>query len=118
MASATGLFSFFRMLFISMGVSLSTTFWSRRENFYQNRYVGYVTPANQAYQPYKEQLHLLGIEGRPADAALYEMVQNQAYTMSFLDLCYGAAWGFVALFLLIFLFRSEKAAQKRTKRVS
>jgi len=113
MPSAAGVFSFIRMIGISTGTSLSTTYYVLRENFFQSRYTEFVIPSNTQFAPYYELLKTeLGLTGNHANAFVYKMVQNQAYTETFLELCYLSGWGFVILFFLIFLFRSPKEARK------
>lgn len=114
MPSAAGVFSFTRMLFISMGVSLSTTYYTLRENFFQSRYAEMVIPSNNQFAPYYELLKTrLGLEGDHANAFVYKMIQNQAYSQTFFELCYLSAWGLVFMLVLVFFFRSPKAAKAR-----
>jgi len=114
MPSAAGVFSFTRMMFISTGVSLSSTYFVLRENFFQSRYAEMVIPSNPQFAPYFEALKTqLGLTGDRANAFVYKMVQNQAYTETFLELCYLSAWGCVLLFIMIFFFRSPKKAKER-----
>ncbi len=112
MPSAAGMFSFIRMLFISSGVSLVTAYYSLRENFFQSRYAELVIPSNPQFASYYAALKSqLGLTGDRANAFVYQMVQNQAYTETFLEICYLTGWGFLFLLLLIFCFRSPKAAK-------
>ena len=114
MASAAGIFSFIRMMFISSGISLSTSYYSLRENFFQSRYVEYVIPSNPQFAPYYEILRTrLGLTGDHANAFVYQMVQNQAFTQTFYELCYISGLLLVAISLLVFVFRSPKAAKAR-----
>lgn len=114
MPSAAGVFSFTRMMFISTGVSLSSAYFIMRENFFQSRYAEFVIPSNPQFAPYFEALKTqLGLTGDRANAFVYKMVQNQAYTETFLELCYLSAWGFVILFLMVFLFHSPEEAKQR-----
>lgn len=114
MPSAAGVFSFTRMMFLSAGVSLSSTYFILRENFFQSRYAELVIPSNPQFAIYMQALKTeLGLVGNHANAFLYKMVQNQAYTETFLELAYLFGWGFVLLFLLTFFFRSQKEAKIR-----
>ncbi len=114
MPSAAGVFSFTRMLFVSTGVSISSTYFVLRENFFQSRYAEMVIPSNPQFAPYFQALKTqMGLTGDSANAFVYKMLQNQAYTETFLELCYLSAWGFVILFFMIFLFRSPKEVRER-----
>jgi len=109
MPSAAGLFSFIRILFISIGVTFSMTLWIRGQAFFQSRIVENVIPANPAYGEYLADLQsTIGIQGRTADAFLNEMVINQSYTLSLLDIFYLSAWSFIALLFLLFTFKTKK----------
>ncbi|MCH9628019.1 MAG: Multidrug export protein EmrB [Chlamydiales bacterium] len=109
MASAAGVFSFARMMAISSGVSLATSYFSMRENFFQSRYAEMVIPSNPQFAPYFAALKTqLGLEGSHAHAFVYKMAQNQAYTETFLELCYLAGWGCAILLCLLVFFRSPK----------
>ncbi len=108
--SATALFSFTRILFLSVTTSLSITYYARRENFFQERYVESIIPARSQYQLYYDHLKdHLGLMGQKADAFVYQMIKNQAYTETFLELCYIAGCCFVVLFFMIFLFKKTKS---------
>ena len=111
-ASAAGLFSFTRMLFISAGVSISVTFWERWTNFFQSRYVEFITPCNPFYAERIKVLESLGIKGDHALQALYQMVQDEASTTSLLELCYGSAWVFIFMLLLLFSFVQKNKRKK------
>lgn len=106
--SAAGVFSFMRMLFIGIGVSIAVTYWDRRSQFYQSRFAELVIPSNPHYDSYLEKLVSLGVGKDQAQAVVYEEVLNQAYTMSLLDLFYLGAWIFGAMFLVIFFFKQKK----------
>ncbi|MCB1181030.1 MAG: DHA2 family efflux MFS transporter permease subunit [Chlamydiia bacterium] len=108
---AATLFSFVRILFLSFGISLSVTFWERRESFYQSRFVEYMIPSNPAFVPYFERLRVLGLEGKTAAAFADQMVNIQAFTMSLLDLSLLASYICIGMMVLLFFFRSPKKAQ-------
>lgn len=108
LASGAGIFSFARMFFIGVGVSLAITFWDRRAQFYQSRFGEWVIPAYPAYGEYYEDLATQNIVGDQANAYVYKEVINQAYTMSLLDLFYFGAWIFVFVLLVSFTLRYKK----------
>ena len=97
---------------------MSVSYWMRRENFFQSRFTSYVIPSNPQFAPYFATLEKLGIEGRKADAVVYEMVQNQAFTVTFLEMCYISALLFIALLLLLLCFRSRKAALAHAEKLA
>ncbi len=111
--SASGLFAFARILFLSAGVSTAVTMWTRRQSFYQSRYVEYVIPANPAFPRAIERLNELGFEGRMAEAMLLRQVEIESYTQSILDLSFLGAWITVGLLLLVFFFRTKKPVEEK-----
>lgn len=119
MPSAAGIFSFTRMMSVSAGVSISSAYFMERENFFQSRYVEYVIPSNPQFQVYYEALKTqLGLTGLHADAFTYKMVMNQAFTETFLEMCYLGGWVFVFLFVALFFFRSPQEARQRAKKAT
>ncbi|MFZ0566195.1 MAG: DHA2 family efflux MFS transporter permease subunit [Chlamydiales bacterium] len=117
--SAAGIVTFVRLLGVSTGVSLGTTYYVRRENFFQSRYVEYVIASNPQMQPYYQAVKTqLGLTGKPADAFVYQMVQGQAYAQTFFEFCWLVGWGYIFLFIILFFFRSEKAARGRAKQLA
>lgn len=117
--SATGINSFFRMLFVGIGVSASVTYWTRKEGFYQSRLTEFVIPSNPAFAPYmKIVTEDLGLQGATADAFLYDVTLKQAYTLPLLDFAMISMWVLVAMLPLLLLFRSPKAAAKHATHVS
>ncbi|MCH9625576.1 MAG: Multidrug export protein EmrB [Chlamydiales bacterium] len=112
MPSAAGVFSFVRMLFISGGIALNTTYFTLRENFFQSRYVESVIPSNPQFKIYYQALREhLGLTGLHADAFTYFMVRDQAYTETFLEMCYLAALSFTLFIGLAFFFRPPKSTE-------
>lgn len=110
-ASGAGIFSFMRMLFIGIGVSISVSFWQRRAQFYQSRFTEAVIPSNPFYGRYIQDLSELNIVGDQATAVIYEEVLNQAYTFSIIDLFYGSAMICLALVPIAFMFRVGKGVK-------
>lgn len=105
------LFSFVRMVAISIGVSLGSNYWYSISNFFQSRFVEFMIPSNPHYFPYLKLLKTtLGLEGLYAQDFIYELVINQAMTECFLQLCYISALAFIpAAVLLLFVRKSNQA---------
>ena len=102
MPSGAGLYSFARMMGLGFGVAYGTNFYLTREVFFQQRYGSWTIPSNEYFASYMEALKELGFEGKQSVAQLYQMVQNQAFTESYLELCYISAWICLALIPLLF----------------
>lgn len=101
MPSGTALYSFARMMGLGYGVAYGANYYLTREVFFQQRYSSWVIPSNEALEPYIAALNQLGIYGNQATAMLYETVQNQAFTESYLQLCYISGWVMVLVAPLV-----------------
>lgn len=111
-ASGAGIFSFMRMLFIGIGVSISVSFWQRRAQFYQSRFTESAIPSNPYYGEYVQDLAQINIVGDQATQVIYEEVINQAYTFSILDLFYASAIICLAMIPLAFVFRVKRGMKR------
>lgn len=107
-ASGAGIFSFMRMLFVGIGVSLSVTFWQRRAQFYHSRLAESAIPSNPAYGEYVGDLAQLDITGQKATGVIYDELVRQAFTFSMLDLFYLSAWMCLLMILIVFIIRTPK----------
>jgi MFS transporter, DHA2 family, multidrug resistance protein len=106
-ASASGLFNFVRILFGSgFGTSLSIYLWSRLEIFHHAR----LTEALTIYSPLTQQFYRqLGsysptFNNGVINRVLDSMVEQQAFMLSTNDICWLAAWSFLAMIPMIFIF--------------
>jgi MFS transporter, DHA2 family, multidrug resistance protein len=101
--AASGLSNFLRITASSFAVSLTTTFWDRRETLHQSRLAETVTQYAPAYQQSLNQLHQFGFTDQGAAGAMTQTLVNQSYLLSSLDLFYFSAWLCLALIPLCFL---------------
>jgi DHA2 family multidrug resistance protein len=112
-ASATGLANTLRTLAGSFAVSLTTTWWDRREALHQSRLTERFTPFDHIARGALAHLHTLGASGHAAFAVIERAVVQQAYMLATDDLYW--LWGgiFLALIALIWLARPPFAAGRR-----
>jgi MFS transporter, DHA2 family, multidrug resistance protein len=101
--AASGLSNFLRITAGSFAVSLTTTFWDRREALHQSRLAETVTQYAPSYQQSLAQLHQFGFTDQGAAGAMTKTLVDQSYLLSSLDLFYFSAWLCVALIPLCFL---------------
>jgi len=106
--AASGLSNFLRITAGSFAVSLTTTFWDRRETLHQSQLADTVTQYAPAYQQSLAQLHQLGLTDQGAAGAITQTMIGQSYLLSSLDLFYFSAWLCVALIPLCFLVPRPK----------
>jgi DHA2 family multidrug resistance protein len=111
--SVSGLVNFMRNIGSSVGTSMVTTLLARRAQFHQSRLSYYTTGSDLAFQNQadglSQQLVHSGIS--PADAQMnaygriYESMQSQAQTLSYIDTFMVLAIIASIMFLLTFLVR-------------
>ncbi len=113
---ATSLYSVVRNIGSSVGISFVTTMLTRRSQFHQSRMVAHVTPYDLSVQRMLNQAQAALMQGgadpvtanRRSLALLYGTVQQQAATLSFLNLF--RVMGLLCLFSvpLVIFFRKQK----------
>jgi DHA2 family multidrug resistance protein len=103
--SASGLTNFLRIIAGGFAVSLTTTFWDRREALHQSRLAEVVNVYAPASQHFFGLLRALGVGNHAAEGAATQMMINQGYLLSSLDLFYLSGWVSVALIPLCWLVR-------------
>lgn len=93
---AAGVFSLLRTLGGSIGVSITITLLSRRNQLFWNKLGGAITPFNQSASQYLQPLHLLPTE--PLGTAVLSMaLQEQAAMLSYINTFAFNAWLFLML---------------------
>jgi MFS transporter, DHA2 family, multidrug resistance protein len=112
--AASGLSNFLRITAGSFAVSLTTTFWDRREALHQSQLAETVTQYAPAYQQSLAQLHQFGFTDQGAAGAMTQTLVGQSYLLSSLDLFYFSAWLCVALIPLCFLVPRPRGAPAAT----
>jgi DHA2 family multidrug resistance protein len=109
--AASGLSNFLRITAGSFAVSITTTFWDRREALHQSRLADTVTPYTAAMQQSLAQLHQLGLNDQTAAGAITQTMIGQSYFLSSMDLFYFSGWLCVALIPLCYLVPRPRGAQ-------
>jgi len=119
--AVAGLINFVRNMGSSVGTSAVTTVLARRAQFHQAMLVGNTNLGNSAFRDsaasLTDQLHRAGV-GQPqmqAYSRLYNSIQNQAATLSYIDTFWilGIAAGI--MFLLSFLLRKNNPRGPRAQ---
>jgi MFS transporter, DHA2 family, multidrug resistance protein len=110
---ATSLYSVMRNIGSSMGISFVTTMVARRSQFHQNVLASHITPYNPLSQRMIEQItrliQLRGFDattaGKMAHGVLYQMLQQQAALLSYVDVFHIMGILFLVIIPLIVLMR-------------
>jgi len=97
-AAASGLNNFLRISAGAFATSTATTLWENRAALHHAHLVEHLTPGNATTSATLELLGRLGMQPEQRYAYLERMVNQQAFTLSALDLFYASA---VLLVLLI-----------------
>lgn len=103
MAAASSLSNFLRTLAGSIGTSITTTMWERREVLHHSHLAESISPYNpnstEAYRQYSE----LGFSDLQTSVHLAKEITNQGLIMSANDIFYFAGAAFIILMALIWL---------------
>ncbi len=110
---ATSLYSVVRNIGSSMGISFVTTWVARRSQFHQNVLSSHITASNlisrQALEHMRQLTQQRGFDsvaaGQKAHALLYQMLQQQASLLSYVDVFHIMGILFLAIIPLILLMR-------------
>lgn len=119
MAYATSLYSVMRNIGSSMGVSFVTTLMARRVQFHQNRLSGNLVLSNMQLQQMQNGAAAV-LSQRGAGAAnsahqslglIYQMLQQQAALMSYVDVFRLLGWLFLLVSPLVLIMHKPKHAR-------
>lgn len=102
-ASASSLSNCVRVLLGSVGASLTTTLWERREALHHARLVESISPYNPLASEALTRLNDLGLDPSAANAYLAKEITRQGYIISFNEIFYLYAAIFIGLALLVWL---------------
>src|SRR6266404_1377564 len=97
-AAATGLNNFLRITAGAFATSTATTMWENRAALHHAHLVEHLTPGDPTTSATLELLARLGLQPEQRYAYLDRLVNQQAFTLSALDLFYGSA---IILMLII-----------------
>ncbi|MCC6610906.1 MAG: DHA2 family efflux MFS transporter permease subunit [Burkholderiales bacterium] len=107
-AAAAGLNNFLRITAGSFATSITTTLWENRAAFHHAQLVERLTPNDPVAGATMRSLSELGVPPERQYALLDQLVNQQAFTLSALDLFYLSAWLLVALIPLLWLARPPR----------
>lgn len=104
-ASAGSLFNFLRTLATSVGISITTTMWSRREAVHHVQLTESITPHNPIAQQAYQKMELLGMSQPQASSSLAREVTNQGLIIAANELYW--LFGFIFLILLFLIWLAK-----------
>lgn len=96
-ASAASLSNFLRTLSGSVGASVTTTYWERREALHHAALTEYITPYASPSVAWFEQLGTLGLSSTQSAAVLVRSITQQSYLMAANDIFWLSGGLFVLL---------------------
>jgi len=113
--AVAGMINFMRNIGSSVGTSMVTTVIARREQFHQTILVSHTTPGTQTFQNVitglSQQLAHAGMSlhdaQRQAYGRIYQTVQAQAATLSYIDAFWVLSVGAAIMFCLSFLLKKN-----------
>jgi len=107
--SASGLINFARITAGSFGTSITTTVWDRRATLHHAQLVEHLTQTDPVAAQAFANLHASGMGTDQSYALVNRLVDQQAFMLSADDIFYVSGLLFLALIVLIWFARPEKA---------
>ena len=107
-AAASGLNNFLRITAGAFATSIATTLWENRAAVHHAHIVERLTPGDPATASTLQSLGALGMPQEAQYAFLNQLVNQQAFTLSALDLFYASAILLVVLIPLLWIARPPK----------
>jgi len=108
-AAGSGLNNFLRITAGAFATSTATTLWEGRAALHHAHLVEHLTPGSPATSATLDTLGRLGIEGQSAHAYLDRLVNQQAFTLSALDLFYASAILLMMIIPFLWIARPPRA---------
>jgi MFS transporter, DHA2 family, multidrug resistance protein len=108
-AAGSGLNNFLRITAGAFATSTATTLWEGRATLHHAQLVEHLTAGSPATSATLDTLGRLGIEGQSAHAYLDRLVNQQAFTLSALDLFYASAILLMMIIPFLWIARPPRA---------
>jgi MFS transporter, DHA2 family, multidrug resistance protein len=108
-AAGSGLNNFLRITAGAFATSTATTLWENRAALHHAELVQHITAGSPATRSTLDTLGRLGMEGQSAYAYLDRLVNQQAFTLSALDLFYASAILLVLIIPFLWIARPPRA---------
>lgn len=110
--AAAGLSNFVRLLFGAFGTSITTTLWENRANLHHAQLTEIARPGAPAFDSAMNGLQHKGFSTEQSLSLIDHLIQQQAFTMSAVDIFYASAVLFLFLIGLVWIARpkSKQAA--------
>lgn len=105
MAAASSLSNFVRTMAGSIGVSITTTLWNRRESLHHTQLTPFINPFNPASQHTYQQLEALGMTHEQASIYLSNQITAQGLIIAGNEIFWLSAGVFLILLILVWFAR-------------
>jgi MFS transporter, DHA2 family, multidrug resistance protein len=107
-AAGGGLATFLRTLGASFSASLTTFLWDRRAIVHHAHLTEHITPYDTTPQA---TLQSVGVTGQASNGLLEQLINQQAYQISFNEVFHMLGWVFFSLILVVWLARPPFGAK-------
>lgn len=108
-AAAAGLSNFVRLLCGAFGTSITTTLWENRATLHHAHLTEYVRPGEPAFEAAMHGLKNRGFSLHQSAKLIDNLINQQAFTMSAVDIFYASAILFLFLIGLVWIARPENS---------
>src|SRR3546814_9236658 len=89
--AAAGLSNFVRLLFGAFGTSITTTLWDNRAGLHHARLTEVARPGEPAFDSVMNGLQQKGLSHEQSASIIHNLIGQQSYTMSAVDIFYASA---------------------------
>ncbi|MEW9824631.1 MAG: DHA2 family efflux MFS transporter permease subunit [Candidatus Symbiodolus clandestinus] len=101
LADASSLSNFLRTLSGSIGTSITTTLWERREIHHHQQLTGGLDPSQPLLIEYYQQFAQWGQEKLPATVLLIQQITQQALIIAANEIFWAASWIFLGMIVIV-----------------
>ncbi len=107
--AAAGLSNFVRLVFGAFGTSITTTLWESRANLHHAHLAEAARPGEPAFDALVAGLRQKGLDGGQGAMLIDRLINQQAFTLSALDIFYASGILFLVMIALIWVARPSAA---------
>lgn len=106
--AAAGLSNFVRLLFGAFGTSITTTLWDNRATLHHAQLTELARPGEPAFDAAIQGMQMKGMTSQQSASLINGLINQQAFTLSALDIFYASGVLFLFLIALIWVARPKR----------
>jgi len=107
--AAAGLSNFVRLLFGAFGTSITTTLWENRATLHHAHLAEIARPGEPAFDAVMSSMQRKGLDASQGASLIDRLINQQAFTMSALDIFYASGVLFLVMIALIWVAKPSRS---------